>query len=59
MACGEAGAVGEGWDAAGEPITTGWFDIAEAGYEANGVAAEGVATEAGSPDGEAANGQLT
>jgi hypothetical protein len=51
--------MGEGWDAAGEPITTGWFDIAEAGYEANGVAAEGVAREVEPADGDAANGQLT
>lgn len=59
MACGEADVVGEGWDPVGEPITTGWFDIAEAGYEAKGVAAEGVAGEVEPADGDAARGQLT
>jgi hypothetical protein len=59
MATGECDAVGEAWDAVGEPTTTGRVEVAEAGYEAEAVTAEGVATVADPPDGEAANGQLT
>jgi hypothetical protein len=57
MACIEADAVGEA-NASGEPTAMGKLDIAEVAYEAEGVAPEGVATEAGPADGEAANGQL-
>ncbi|HEX7612886.1 MAG TPA: hypothetical protein VF371_08930 [Candidatus Limnocylindrales bacterium] len=63
MACGEAAAVGEAdasgeADAVGEPTAMGKLEIAEAGYEAEGVTPEGVATEEGPADGEVANGQL-
>src|ERR1035437_10159381 len=57
MACGEAAAVGEA-DASGDPTAMGRLEIAEAGYEAEGVAPEGVATEVGPAVGVAANGQL-
>jgi hypothetical protein len=58
MACGEPDPVGE-LDGMSEPTTTGRLGVAKAGYEAEGMTAEGVATEAGSLDGEAASGQLT
>jgi hypothetical protein len=59
MACGEPDAVGETWDAGGEPTTRGRLEVAEPGYEAKGVTAEGVGTEVDPPDGEAASGQLS